>query len=203
MEEHTKKTIAKVCFAFMIVMIVLIVPTIVGYFMYSSYLSKDNKSIDLGIVISPVLFFIVGSIVLGGIAHILVDKDDTKWEKAVYIMTFPSYIGSFLGIMIIKAVINFFNNSSESSVRTSQLDKSRDNEIIITYNGYQKKLYKIGLSTYYGKDGCIDSHNPYYGRSYIRYGEVSNSGAGPCWMSFDNGKTFVREDEFDPYTYNK
>lgn len=137
------------------------------------------------------ILIIIVAIILGGFAHAFIDKNGEKWERVAYVLTFPAYILAFVIIVIVGTMITYF---------LAMRDKKPDNKVI-EYNGNEAELEFICDSVYYVKSDNkykdFDS-SPMDGAHYSRY-----RGNGYYWMSFDDGKTFVKEDEFNPFTYKK
>lgn len=197
MEEESKKQIAKLCFVIMILCVaVAVIGAIVLFaFIIMRKIVLEDLLKQYGMVVLMVLLglFVIFAIT-GGLSHIFVDKDGDKWEKVAYFMTFPSYIISFIVMYIIQGIINYGKNSTGSENNSSTV--SGGDEKYIFYNGSKIKVHFLGRYNYYGK-----ADNPYFGKSYLCYQEDSGGGAGAIWISFDEGQSFVRETEFDPYTY--
>lgn len=194
MDERKKK--AKSYFVLMILSLIVFVGAFAA--MYIGAIVLNNGDMILMCVGVGVIAMIVSAIT-GGLAHRNVDKDGEKWERVAYVLTYPSYVASYLLFCIVGALFSGAKQAWDKAGSSASDNSDNNNIIIKDYYGKEIELRFIERSTYYNYKGRSD--HPYYGKSYFWYQEARFQ--GDFWMSFDEGKTFVREDDFNPYTYNK
>ena len=186
---------------------IITMAVIVGIFVAFMVLFVGGVGAKIGLKLEhiriPLLLGALGCALIGtiagGISHRLVDKDGERWEKAAYYMSFPAYGLSFVLIWIVEIIIAVIK-SAANSAGSGNSASSDNGEIIITRNGTEHRLIYIDQTVWYGD---YKYHNcPCYGKYYKRYHEIiCNNISVFIWMSFDDGKTFIREDEFDPWTF--
>ncbi|MBD5131518.1 MAG: hypothetical protein HDT28_02840 [Clostridiales bacterium] len=197
MEEQERKRAVKICFVIMIISPILAA----SCFILLLKLPKDSEMIPP--LICGILSFIVSTFATGAAAHKYADNvNGAKWEKVIHFFTYLPY-----GIIVVIFFIPFIlfivakhSVKSQGTVTTNNDDE--DKKITIFYEGREKNLIFFERGLYYNAYKGNDCSHPYYGQPYLRYVERSDGGwTIGYWLSFNGGKTFVKEDEFNPYTY--